>query len=96
MNSVVDECRSGQDTDGGKINYVQKTTCPIVKKERDKWPLTTHQYNYMFRPHEVVIGPALEYFEKIYKLHLLERRYLSLHNTVIIYANIYMVFCKKQ
>jgi len=35
MNSVVDECRRGQDTDGMKINYVEKT-CPIAKKEIDK------------------------------------------------------------
>jgi hypothetical protein len=35
MNSVVDEYRRGKDTDGRKINYVEKT-CSFAKKEIDK------------------------------------------------------------
>ena len=42
MTSVVDECRRGHEKDrGGRLNYVE-ITCPIVKKETDKWPLTHH------------------------------------------------------
>jgi len=48
MNSAVDEYRRGQDTDCGKINYVEKI-CAIVKKEIDKCSLKTVSNNYMFR-----------------------------------------------
>ena len=38
----------------------------------------------MFRPHEITIRLALEYFKGMYKLHLLESRTHFLHNTFTI------------